>query len=1327
MTRSPNSEAERERSDRHFRLLLRRTSIALGALLLVGIAGGAWWAWMFMNQRLVPLVEQNLRQLLGRPVDIGEVESFSFNSLRFSSLSIPATSGDPDRIAAEAVVIEFDPWQLLFNRTLELNATLVQPNVYIEQAKDGRWVSTEINTSEGGPGFIQTDLQAIRVQNADVVLVPSFRPGRPNGLVVLDDVGGVALLEQQRIQFELSGQPTRGGSLEINGETRLPEGQTTVTIQGQNLIASDISRLIELPTTLQAGRVENANLTVQFQPNQEQLPAIAGTASLNNVTAKIENIPNLFTNTQGKLLFQQERTITLENLTTSYGKIPVQIGGTLNTQKGYDLSGKVKGVSVNNFLNTLDVKSLPTAGTVRADIQLQGAIDKPILTGTVSTIKTAQIDRIPFKNISGRFRLTTSGATPEITFANIQATPVVGGQITGKGQIKLGTQPKAALNFQDQDVPGDAVAQLYGTSPPIKIGEVSATVQISGAADNISTVTQLQAPEATYPGRVEVVVTNEGNTLLRDAVFQVAGGKVTASGQINRNRSFQAVVNASGVQLNSFSPQLRGRLSANNLRLSGASFQLSDIQAQGQVRFSQGLAVIEQPLTAQVRWNGEQIIVQKATAPGFNASGTVGVRLPENAAPQIAGFNLDVQARDYDLQDFGLNIPGNVALAGQADFTGKVTGTPEAPNAVGNLGLQNLRVNGLAFEPVLTGRLNYQAGQQTQLEVSGREDRIAFSLDENNRPISFFIRRDRAVASGTTQAENLIVNVRDFPVAVLRDLIPGVREASPSENRLSNLEAIAGDISGKLVVDLAQNIGESTVEGDLQIARPRVGRFAADLFRGRFRYDAGAFSLTEGELQQGKSRISLSGDLQAGNDRQFQFQINADSARIENVLQALSIFGFEDLAGGFLPENIPGAEALPTVSVGLPERSLLTQLRRFSEIRAMLAQQRQRREASPLPNLAELNGTLNGKIAVSGSIPPGQQPAFNASFDLRGQDWVWGNYTTIDEVVAQGTYENGVLTLLPLRVDLGESAIALNGRLTAEQLSGQVRVEALPVSLIEPFLPPQLPVQVAGNLNALVTLAGSLANPTAIGEVALVEGTVNQQPIENAQLSFSYKDARLNFGSTVLVAQTQPVEVTGSIPVALPFASVQPDSNQISIQANVQDEGLALLNLLTNQVAWVEGQGQLNVEVQGTLDQPVVRGEAVVKNATFKAEALPEPLTNVTGTVQFNGDRIIVPGVTGQYNTGEVTAEGTIPIFATQAAQQLAANPLTVSLEDLDLDLKGRYQGGVSGNVIIAGTALSPDISGKIRLTNGQVSLAGTEGTPATTAGTPPSGTSTLR
>ncbi len=118
--------------------------------------------------------------------------------------------------------------------------------------------------------------------------------------------------------------------------------------------------------------------------------------------------------------------------------------------------------------------------------------------------------------------------------------------------------------------------------------------------------------------------------------------------------------------------------------------------------------------------------------------------------------------------------------------------------------------------------------------------------------------------------------------------------------------------------------------------------------------------------------------------------------------------------------------------------------------------------------------------------------------------------------------------------------------------------------------------------------------------------------MQSAQVAFNYNNAQLSFGSNVLVAGTQPIQISGSIPAKLPFASAQPDgsipaklpfasaqpdSNQISIEANVQDEGLAVLNLLNNQVEWVNGQGEVNLQIQGTLDRPETTGIATINNA----------------------------------------------------------------------------------------------------------------------------------
>jgi translocation and assembly module TamB len=1292
---NPNSEQNPEPLNyRLWLLLTNRIMLTVAALVLAGLAGGAWWAWVWIHQQLAPLVEDNLQQLLGRSVELGEVEGVSFNSLRFGESAIPATPTDSDRVTVEAVNVQFSPWQLLLNRTLQLNITLVEPDAYVEQSADGQWISTGLQDQEGS-GLIQTDLETIRFQDANVVLLPIPRPGLPEGTVRLQQVDGIVqFLEQdnQRIGFELEGEFARGGNLEITGETRPGAQETNLMVQAQNVPAANISRLVNLPITLQAGLV-SGNLDVELRP--EEQPSVTGTARLENVTAQIENIPQRFTDADGRLRFRGE-AIALENINTRYGQVPAIIDGVVNLETGYNLSGRVRSVSVDNLLETLRVGSpVPLSGMVRAELQVEGPLREPILSGTVSTINTAQIDQVNFRSITSRFRADFTGETPEISFPEIRAVPQAGGQVIGNGQIQFGEKNDTAFTFRANEVPGDVITRLYEVSPGIRIGDVSAIARLSGSSGNLQTVVQFNAPEATYPGQGEVVITNEGSILLRDAMFNVAGGTVEARGRY-AGGELQAVVEAAQVRLNSFAEGLRGRLSGS-LNLSGSSFNLADIHAQGRLRFSEGLALIEQPLTAQVRWNGEQVIVQQATAPGLNASGAIAIQLEGAGTPQIAGLNLNVQAEGYNLQAF--DLPNNIDLAGQADFTGRVTGTPDAPNAIGDLRLRNLLVNGVAFDPVLTGNVSYRAGEQTTLNVSGTQDRIALTLGPNNRPTSFFVRRNQAIATGRTEAETLLVDLQNFPVAVLQNLLPG---------DALDIDPIAGDLSGALAI----NLDELSAEGEVAIANPQIGRVTGDLFRGRFTYTDGVAQLTEGEFFQGESRIALSGGFDPEAEQPIDFRISFDQARIENVLQTLSLFEFEDFATGLDLPDLASAAAVQPNPIQFSNDPLITRLRRLSEIEALLAQQRSEQEAQPLPPLSALQGRLSGAIAITGS--PNE---LNIGFDLLGEDWEWREYT-IDRVITEGSFADGTLTALPLRIDFGEGLIAFTGQLAPEQLTGQLRVESLPVELLDPLIRQSL-VEVAGSLNAIITLAGSLENPSATGEVNLINGEINDQPIQVAQLLFGYDDARLNFDSDVLLADAEPLEIMGSIPIALPFASVQPESDQIRLSANVEDEGLALINVLTDQVTWIEGEGQLSVAVAGTLEQPIIDGNLIVEDATLAAQTLPEPLTDVTGLVQFNGDRILIDGIQAEYNQGAIVAEGILPIFdRRQSSLPTITNPLTVSFNDLALDLKGLYEGDTSGNVVVTGAALKPEIGGSIVLTDGEIAIGESTGAPAIATGT---------
>ncbi len=1433
MTHSPNSENnQKPPNHRLWLLLLGRTSLALGVILLVGIAVGAWWARNYIYNDLAPLVQQNLEQLLGRPVKVGNVERFSLSSLRFSSLSIPATPTDPDQVVAKALEVQFSPLQLILNRKLALNATLIQPNVYIQQDQDGRWVTAQVKAGEG-QGFIQTDLETLQIQDGNVELSPASAPTRPKGSVILNQVGGIARFfdQNQRIGYDLNGQLARGGAVKISGETQTKAQQTNLKLQAQSLQASDISRLIELPIALQGGRIE-ADLGVQIPPKLSET-AVTGTATANQVIAKIPNITQPVSNFNGRFIFNAQ-TVALENLNTNFGKVPILANGTINTQTGFNVSAQIKPVSAKNILDTLNVNSpVPASGEVQANIKVGGALQQPVVSGTVSNTKPIQVDRLQFKTINTDFRLNASQTASQLTVSNlnlvpaaggqitgggqanigakdnvifnaqvdgvsgdilarsygvtlpiavgnvsakaqitgslgkqplnlnitnvqvtppaggqitangqiqlapqgqvgvniqaqglpgnaiaqgygistpiniggisanakvsgslgrplnvniarVQANPEVGGQVTASGQLQLAPQGRVALNVQAQNLPGDAIARAYESSPGITIGNVSANADISGTLSNLQAVARVQAPNATYPTTGRVVVDQQGeNIVFPNAVLNVAGGTIRATGQLAQQR-WQGTVNTSQIQLDRFSPQLRGRLNSN-IQLAGTteSFQLADIRAAGQIRLSQGVALLAQPLTAQFQWNGEQIIVENASTAGLSANGAIAIQTPPTGAPEIAGFNLNVLAQNFNLKNTGFEIPGDVALAGLLDFKGQVTGTPDVPQATGNIRLRNLQVSDLAFDPLLTGNVNFQGGQGANLQLAGKQDRIALNLGADYRPTSFLVKRDDAVTTGRTEGDNLFINAQQFPIALIGGFLPN-----------NQLQPLAGQLSGDLVV----NLNNYAIAGDVAIAGPRVARLAADEFRGTINYADGTASLANGQLRIGDSNIALSGNVKAGNDPQFQFQANFDQARIQRLLQAFNIFDFQDFGTGLQPPTLAGAEVLDTNAISLPNADLLTQLAYFSKIRRLVAQQQQeeRNETASLPTLAELTGALSGGITANGSLKSG----LNVGFNFQGANWQWGEYS-INQVVAQGTFADGIVTLSPLSVGINQGLVAFSGQLGTEQLSGNLNVASLPLSLLQPFIE-QYPIDITGNVNADATLGGSLQDPSVRGEVTLANATLNKQPVQTGQVNFDYNDARLNFDSSLLVTGTQPVIITGSVPAPLPFAEVQPDSNQISINANVNNEGLALLNLFTNnQVAWVNGQGQVDLNVQGTLNEPIINGNVTLNDATFSAQALSEPLTNVTGTAQFNGSTVNVQGIQGTYNEGQVSASGILPILQ---PQQGVVNPLTVSIADkLNFEIAGLYEGGVGGDIVLRGTALKPVIGGEIELSDGQV------------------------
>ncbi|MCC5656864.1 translocation/assembly module TamB [Nostoc sp. XA010] len=1605
MTKSPNQDilAPCPIRKRLWLLVLSRGSIALGGLLLLGVIVGIYRLWTFVQTELTPLAQQSLTTTLNRPVKLGKVTQFSLTGVQFGASAIPATSTDPDRAVIEAVEVGFDPLQLIFNRHLKLDVTLVNPDIYIEQDKEGRWVSTNIAPSREGTA-IKTDLDNLRFRNAKLALMPQKRAGgageeageqgagsrgekfspvpplpRPSASSPLSPVGfsqinGSAqlLANNQLIRFDVGGQADSGGSISIQGETRSRVLAGNFQVRSQDFLAADIYRLIKLPVSLQAGRA-NGDLLVRLTPGQRTL--LYGNATVQGVTVQIPKVPQLLSNSQGNLRFQGTE-LQLNNVTSNYGKIPVVATGIIDTQTGFKLAGRVNAVSLANAQETLKVKlPVPIAGQVKADLQITGSTKEPILSGTVTTIQTARIDKVDFNSISSKFELATSSSL--ITLKDIQGKAKVGGDITGAGTIQLGKNPRLDINFAAKNVPGDAIAKAYEITPNFQIGNVSGTAQLTGPPTNAQTAVQYQAPNGTYPGTGEVAIAPNRNVSFRNVALNVSGGTVRATGsyanerwqavavasgvklepfvdksqlqnvslgeaqfngrlilsgstapfkiatirtdgggvqigggtvavsniqlqdqsfsaqlvansvrlgqilkqsppalnnplagtfQIAGNRDnfslktlrgsgegrlaigggtvtasniqvanglyqaqvqannvpvqqlatvpkqfqgaltgqfnvagsvdsfklqtiqangqarvnvargiitasniqlangvyqaqvqannvplqqlaavppqlrgtltgqanvagsvesfqpqtiqasgqgrvnlaggmiaasniqlangrYQAVVNASGVELNRLNDQLRGQF-GGQLQLAGkfGSSKLADVRAAGQVQLSQGIPGLERPLSAAIAWSGERLTIERATAPGLSVTGNILANARKAGIPEITALNLNVQAQNYNLKQLPINLPNQVAVAGRVDFNGQITGKLPLPNVVGQINLRDLVVQNIAFEPLLTGNIDSVQGRGLNLNLAGNSDRLSFNLDANNLPKSFLVKWQQASAIGNAQGNDWTLKLANFPLQVL-NLTP------PAITRLGS-----GKIAGLLTGDLLFNQQTLAATGNLAIANPQIGRLKGDRIAAQFRYSDGKGTLTSSEFVKGKSSYAFVGSFaQSPKGPELQGKLNVNQGEIQDVLTVAQIFDLQNLPGGSA-EIYGTAEDLTTTPQGAPNQPLLTQIQRFSEIEALVAgQEEQRLNSTPIPDLADLKGTFNGEVAVNTATANG----LSVDFNLNGQDFAWGKkkernrYYTAEKVIAEGNFENGVLSLRPLRLESANRLIAFTGNVGGDQQSGQLRVNNFPVQVLNNFV--KLPVGITGNLNGTAALAGSIANPQARGELQITEGLLNQNKIESAIASFSYANGRLNFGSTVAVAGPKPVDITGSIPYKLPFATVAPDSDQISLDMKLENEGLALLNALTNQVVFEEGEGEVDLKVRGTLQKPEVNGIATINDATFSAQALPGKLRHVTGRVLFNFDTILVENLQGRFSRGKVEAAGEIPIFNND---NTINNPLTVNLDQLALNLKGLYLGGASGNLQITGSALNPVIGGKVNLFDGQVLLA---------------------
>lgn len=1325
MTNSPNGEQPPEQEHvpigrrSRMRRIWRRIGWGIGATLLVGGAGGGLWLYFFVTKDLAPTVAKQIANLVNRPVEIEDVESFSLTGITFGASTLPATDTDRDQIDIDQIIATYNVWEILWTRRVGLDVILVNPRGVIDQTPDGRWITTQFGRQdeeedEEKAGPFKVELNNLKVRDGELTLLPSSTVqeeiGKPNvgkslgarPEVNFDDVNGDLALQDDNnvLTFDVRMTPRTGGRARLSGRLLLEEELYSFTLRSRNLAAADISSLIAIPVTLDAGLL-NTNLTILVEKNT--LRSLDGNLRVREGKAIVQDVPQPIQNVQANARFRGQR-ISIQNSTFQYGEIPVALQGSIHLEDGYDLVAEAENVPFRTIQRTVgfDVP-VPINGNFDVAATLGGDIDDPDVAGRVQTNGPARVDQVTLNAASTNFALDIDEDGSTLNLPDVRADVATGGTLRGGGSVILGDEGQIALNFTVRDVAADAIARSYGANLPnrLRLGITDAAVRVSGPLERVQTQINVRSRGGTYPLQGEVLIAG-GTIGFRNVAAQVAGGTVTGAGAIANNR-LEAALRVNNVSLSEFSPRVQGVLNTD-LRIAGNLRDLGpgNVRAEGDVRLTQGVPYLQGPLNASFAWLGDRLQINQATAPGFSASGTVFAST--SGTPQISRFDLGVQLRDYNLTQLQALLPDQVQLAGRGTFDGRVTGTPQSPNVEGRLQTRDLVVNRLEFDSTLSGPIAFGLNRGGRIDLTGTQDRIFAEINSRYRPTEFLIRRGDTVAQGTTEGDRLQAQVVNFPVGFLN--LPPVATLGTPRGTLTE---------GNFTV----NLNTLAASGDIQVDDPAVGYVSGDRLSTRFRFEDGVLALQNGELLLGDSRFLIGGSVETRGDRAVRVSVVADQGYVQDILTALQWYEFADIGRGFGAPNFGSAGDVTTVAVGNPEDSLLNQLRRLAEIQALEAiEEQEAAQGIQLPDLRDLSGIFTGTVSVVGSL----QDGIGTEFNLNGDNWIWGEYQA-DQVIAEGNFSDGVVTLLPLRVQASENAfIDISGQFGGDNQDGQVQFANIPAEGVRDLL--NVPIDVTGDLDANVLIGGSLDNPLARGSILLDQGTFNQQVLQQARTSFSYADARLSFIGEAAIPDTNPLRVQGSIPYQFPFMAVEPASDSITLNARVEDDGLELLSLFTDQVKWEGGEGIVDLNVTGTLFEPQIVGTATFNNGIVSALTLPEPLTNVNGTITFDRQLIRVNGLQGQFRQGQVVAQGVWPIFNPYdlpEPTELGENsPLTLTLADVVLNFKGLYRGGVNGQVELLGTAFAPIVTGNIELSNGQVELARNQG-PAGTNAPPPS------
>ncbi|MGK7924024.1 MAG: hypothetical protein AB4290_02005, partial [Spirulina sp.] len=490
----------------------RRHNFWLRLLLILGVgtAGSLAIIWILVQYFLAPRflsprVENVLENLLQRPVELGDLESFSLTGLRLGRTVIPTTADQPDTATVQSIRVRYNPLAILTHRTLNLDIALIEADAYLEQRKKRNWLDIPPFPKSNFP--ITVNVSTVRVFDGNLTAVSRYADGELQPPIRVTATRAIVHLEDNYESVKiaaLEGFFPEGGTFSVQGEGTVAEKKIAnlkakLVLTASQVNLAEFKNIIPLRlenykiADLQGEAGVNATIAIAGNPfSLKTLPEINGVASIAKIAISSDLVSQPLTIPQGTIRLQG-KTAKLEEITAYLGDIATTVEGTVSEASGFDIGATVKPVELSTLLETVEIEppKIPFLGAVEVESKLTGDFENIKLSGLVKNAclpqkpcTLPQVDRIALKTINANFDLAVNQQI--LTVNRFLVNPVLGGEITG--DARLSWQEKDAIaNIQVENLSATNLADLYGIKLqglPFNLGRLSARSRVSVPLDN---------------------------------------------------------------------------------------------------------------------------------------------------------------------------------------------------------------------------------------------------------------------------------------------------------------------------------------------------------------------------------------------------------------------------------------------------------------------------------------------------------------------------------------------------------------------------------------------------------------------------------------------------------------------------------------------------------------------------------------------------------------------------------------------------------------------------------------------------------------------------